>query len=75
MPTHLQMYVPSHVGSSSGVVVKILGYAEQEVRGLIPGLAARISEICYLLLTSRDMAEILLKRRKSSKQTNRPFHV
>ena len=31
--------------------------AEQEVRGLIPGLAATISEIGYLLLPSRDMAE------------------
>ena len=38
--------------------------AEQEVRGSI----ATISEIGYLLLPSRDMAEILLKRRKSSKQ-------
>ena len=40
--------------------------AEQEVRGLIPGLATWISEIGYLLLPSRDMAEIPLKRRKSS---------
>ena len=47
--------------------------AEQEVRGSIPGLAATISEIGYLLLPSRDMAERSLKRRKSSKQlTNQP---
>ena len=39
--------------------------AEQEVRGSI----ATISEIGYLLLPSRDMAEIPLKRRKSSKQS------
>ena len=42
--------------------------AEQEVRDLIPGLELCISEIGYLLLPSRDMAEILLKRRKPSKQ-------
>ena len=39
--------------------------AEQEVRGSIPGLATWISEIGYLLLPSRDMAEIPLKQRKS----------
>ena len=42
--------------------------AEQEVRGSIPRLATWISEIGYLLLPSRDMAEIPLKRRKSSMQ-------
>ena len=42
--------------------------AEQEVRGSIPGLTTWISEIGYLLLPSRDMAEIPLKRRKSSIQ-------
>ena len=31
----------------------------------IPGLTATILEICYLLLPSRDMAEISLKQRKS----------
>ena len=40
--------------------------AKQEVRGSIPGLATWISEIGYLLLPSRDMAEIPLKWRKSS---------
>ena len=40
--------------------------AGQEVRGSIPGLATWISEIGYLLIPSRDMAEIPLKRRKSS---------
>ena len=48
--------------------------AKQELWSLIPGLATTISEIGYLLLPSRDMAEILLKRRKSSKQrTNHPW--
>ena len=42
--------------------------AKQEDRGSIPGLATWISEIGYLLLPSRDMAEIPLKRRKSSIQ-------
>ena len=47
--------------------------AEQEVRGSIPHLATLISEIGYLRLPSRDMAEIPLKRRKSSIQrTNQP---
>ena len=44
------------------------GFAEQEVRGSIPRLAIWISEIGYLLLPSRDMAEIPLKWRKSSIQ-------
>ena len=45
--------------------------AEEEVRGSISGLVAMISETGYLLLPSRDMAEIPLKRRKSSiQQTN-----
>ena len=44
-------------------------FAEQEVWGSIPGLAAAtISKIGYLLLPSRHVAEILLKRRGSSKQ-------
>ena len=44
--------------------------AEQEVRGSIPHLATWISEIGYLPLPSRDMAEIPLKRRKSSIKPN-----
>ena len=32
-------------------------FVEQEVRDSIPGLAATISEIGYLLLPSRDVAE------------------
>ena len=40
--------------------------SEQEVRRSIPGFATQISEIGYLLLPSRDMAEIPLKRRKST---------
>ena len=46
--------------------------AEQEVRGSIPGLATWISEIGYLLLPSRDMTEIPLKRRKSPIQPTKP---
>ena len=47
--------------------------AEQDVRGSIPRLTTWISEIGYLLLPSRHMAEIPLKRRKSSIQpTNQP---
>ena len=47
--------------------------AEQEVRGSILGLTTWISEICYLLLPSRYMAEIPVKRRKSFIQpTNQP---
>ena len=42
--------------------------AEQEVQGSIPRLATWISKIGYLLLQSCDMAEIPLKRRKSSIQ-------
>ena len=44
--------------------------AEQKVRGSIPGLAATISDINYLLGPSCDIAEneISLKRRKSTKQ-------
>ena len=46
--------------AETGAVVQWLSsrLAEQEVRGSIPGLAATISEIGYILLPSRDMAEI-----------------
>ena len=47
--------------------------ADQEVRGSIPGLAATISEIGFLLLQGRDMAEISVKRRKSSKQPTKNY--
>ena len=49
--------------SSGGVVVKLLacGARGLQVPGSIPGLAATISEIGYLLLRSRDMAERSLK--------------
>ena len=53
-------------------------FAEQEVRGPIPGLTNWISEIGYLLHSSRDMAEILLMQRKSSIQpiaTNQIFRA
>ena len=49
--------------------------AEQEVRGSIPCLATSSSEIGYLLLPSRDIAEIPLKRRKSLKQPTDDLHV
>ena len=48
-------------------VVKLLA-CKAGGRGSIPGLAATISEIGYLLLSSHDIAEISLKWRKSSKQ-------
>ena len=56
-------------------VVKWLSYwfAEQGIRGSIPALATRISEIEYLLLPSRDMAERLLTQRKTSKQPNNMY--
>ena len=54
--------------SSGGVVVKALACGAGG-RGSIPGLVATISKIGYLLLSSRDMAERSLKRRKSSKIT------
>ena len=44
--------------------------AEQEVRGSIPGRVATISEIGYLLLQCRDMAEILLKDVKQPTNQN-----
>ena len=50
-----------------GVVVKLLTCGTRG-RGSIPGLAATISEIWYILPPNRDLAEILLERRKSSKQ-------
>ena len=43
-------------------------FAEQEVQDLIPRLATWILEIGYLLIPSRDMAEIPLKRPKSTIQ-------
>ena len=46
--------------SSDGVVVKLLACGAR-------GLAATISEVGYLLLQSRDMAERSLKWRKPSK--------
>ena len=50
--------------------------AEQEVWGSIPRLATWISGTSYLLLARRDMAEIPLKRRKSSIQpTNQQANI
>ena len=49
--------------------------AKQEVRGSIPRLATWISEIGYLLLQTRDMAEIGLKPRKSSIQPTNQLNV
>ena len=53
--------------SSGGAVVKLLAYGARGPDS-IPGLAATISEIGYLLLQSRDKAETSLKRHKFSKQ-------
>ena len=66
-------FVLIYYRSSSSVVTLHPWLAEQEVRGYIPRLATWISEIGYLPLSSRDMTEIPLKRRKSSRQpTNQP---
>ena len=61
--------------SGGGRVVKLLACGAIGP-GSISGLATWISEIGYLLLPSRDMAEIPIKRRKSSIQpTNQPERV
>ena len=70
MPQNLTSALKLSTGSCGGVVVKL---EEQEVRGSIPGLAATISETCYLLLPSRDMTERSLKRRKSLKRPTKPI--
>ena len=56
------------IWSSSGVVVKFLVWGARDSRVIFPFLATTISEIGHLLLSSRDLAEISLKWRKSSKQ-------
>ena len=60
--------------SGDGRVVKLLACGAR-CRGSIIGLAASISEIDYILLPDRDMAEILLKRRKSSIQPANPVII
>ena len=67
-PRRISQYTPTLVNVSKYGGVAVAEWlsswlAEQEVRGSIPGLAIRISEIGYLLFPSRDMAEIPLKRR------------
>ena len=47
--------------------VRYCWHANQGVWGSSPGLYATIPEIGYILFPSRDMAAILLKRRKSLK--------
>ena len=48
-------------------------FAKQKVRGSIPGLATWISEIGYLLLPSRDVAQkYRLKQFKLNPQYNQP---
>ena len=59
-----QLFLPVASRSSSGVVVKLL-VSGARGPGSIPSLAATISEIGYLLLLSREMAERSLRRRKS----------
>ena len=58
-----------HPGSGGVRVVKLLACGPEGL-GSIPGLATWISE---MLLPSRDMAEILLKRRKSTIQLDAPL--
>ena len=67
--------IPKKNRSSGGVVVKLLAYG---ARG--PGFnsSALISEIGYLLLRSRNIAERSLKQHKSSKQpttTEKPDRI
>ena len=67
--------LPLMGGSSGGVVVKLLAWG---ARG--PGFDSpprrSVSQIGYLPLPSRDMAEISLKRRKSLIQpTNQPTNL
>ena len=71
MTDYAQRLVNLYIGALKAEVSDILflsWLAEQEVRGSIPGFAVTISEIGYLLLPSRNMAERWLKWRKSSKQ-------
>ena len=59
------LHASSHLVGDIGHLFSIISF--------IPGLANTISEIGYRLLPCRNMAEISLKRRKSSKQpTNQP---
>ena len=68
-------YFMRRMGSSGGVVVKLLAYGAR-VPGFDSPSRRTISEIGYLLLPSRDMAERSLKRWKSSKQlTNHSWDV
>ena len=75
IPSFEVLHVPLCPWRSSGCeVVKLLTCGARGP-GSIPGPAATISEIGCLLLSSRDIAEISLKRRKSSKQpTNNPLY-
>ena len=66
-------FYPYILRSSGGVVVKLLA-CDAEDRSSIPGPAATISEIGYILLPNRDMTERSRKRRKSSNQpTNQSY--
>ena len=55
-------------GSGGGRVVKLLACRARGQEFNSPASPLEFSEIGYLLLQSRDMAEILLKRRKFSIQ-------
>ena len=74
---HMQDLLGIYIEKGAAMVKWLSSWlAEQEVRGSIPGLATWISEIVYLLLRSRDMAEIPLKGPKSSIQlTNQPINI
>ena len=63
----IEHFISENVSKGAAVVEWLSSWlAEQGDRGSIPGLATWILEIGYLLLPSRDMAKIPLKRRKSS---------
>ena len=64
------LYVPVYRSSGGAVVIRtwlLENDVVHHVQGSIPSLAASIPGIGYLLLPSRDMAEISLNRHKSSK--------
>ena len=74
----LHLQVPWKVFRESRPSISSCWLAEQDVRGLIPGLTATISEIGCLLLPSPspDMPEIMLKRHnpQNSQPTNKDIN-
>ena len=70
---HVMLSNQKHITNSTLDNISSSWLAEKGVRGSIPNLTAMSSDIGYLLLRSRDMAEISLKRRKSSNQPTIQF--